>query len=245
VIAFARKGTVCESSKHCDGIGACVECFDASDCVDNGLCTSGVCYPASCGDGIMNGTETSSDCGGDCPPCADGEGCAVGQDCESGICSPATNTCAAPSCIDGIKNGIETDVDCGGGCYGCNDWLGCLLDTDCVSNACNQILGTCRCGDGMQNGPETGLDCGGGGSLCQGCLDGGSCQFDTDCAGEMPGACHNSVCRCSDGFVSAGEAGVDCVDTPIVGACLNCSGYPCSISGTCKSNVCMADGYCL
>ena len=50
---------------------------------------------ATCSDGILNGDETSVDCGGSCPgPC--------------------------PSCSDGLQNGLETGVDCGGpACAAC------------------------------------------------------------------------------------------------------------------------------
>ena len=38
-----------------------------------GLCVSGACVPAGCGDGHKNGDETDTDCGGKtCPACADG-----------------------------------------------------------------------------------------------------------------------------------------------------------------------------
>jgi hypothetical protein len=44
---------------------------------------------ATCIDGLLNGDETSVDCGGSCPgPC--------------------------PSCTDGLQNGLETGIDCGG-----------------------------------------------------------------------------------------------------------------------------------
>ncbi len=44
--------------------------------------------PATCTDGILNGTETGIDCGGTCAACS--------------------------SCSDSIQNGAETDIDCGG-----------------------------------------------------------------------------------------------------------------------------------
>lgn len=49
--------------------------------------------PATCTDGIMNGTETGIDCGGTCTAC--------------------------PTCSDGIMNGTETGIDCGGSCGAC------------------------------------------------------------------------------------------------------------------------------
>jgi hypothetical protein len=48
----------------------------------------------SCSDGVKNGLETDTDCGGPCATrCADGKGCTKHQDCASGICSTA-GTCA-------------------------------------------------------------------------------------------------------------------------------------------------------
>ncbi len=51
--------------------------------------------PPTCMDGIQNGNETGTDCGGpDCPAC--------------------------PTCTDGMQNGNETGVDCGGDCAPCS-----------------------------------------------------------------------------------------------------------------------------
>ena len=49
---------------------------------------------SKCTDGILNGDETSIDCGGNCTNC---------------------NTCS-----DGIQNNYETGIDCGGSCEPCN-----------------------------------------------------------------------------------------------------------------------------
>lgn len=50
----------------------------------------------TCSDGILNGSETSIDCGGNCPPCGS-------------------------SCNDGVQNSGETGVDCGGPCEPCDN----------------------------------------------------------------------------------------------------------------------------
>ena len=39
-----------------------------------------------CTDGVLNGDETSIDCGGTCPACAFGESCGVDSDCASSAC---------------------------------------------------------------------------------------------------------------------------------------------------------------
>jgi len=110
--------------------------------VIKGYKTSGTPAP-SCNDGIRNGNETGTDCGGSCAPCPtcnDGirNGNETGTDC-GGSCAPC------PTCNDGIRNGNETGIDCGGSC------------TACVT-----------CSDGIQNGNETGVDCGGSCTACPG-----------------------------------------------------------------------------
>jgi uncharacterized protein (TIGR02145 family) len=82
--------------------------------------------PATCSDGIQNGTETGVDCGGaSCPACpieatcSDGiqNGTETGVDCGGASC-PACPI--EPTCSDGIQNGTETGVDCGGAtCLAC------------------------------------------------------------------------------------------------------------------------------
>ena len=53
--------------------------------------------PATCTDHLLNGDETSVDCGGgECPPCRAGEKCEVGKgarDCTSGMCKQVDGTC--------------------------------------------------------------------------------------------------------------------------------------------------------
>jgi len=76
----------------------CVECGQDSHC-DTGICDEqeGNCAPATCGNGLLDGNETSEDCGGnDCPSCANGLACEDGGDCLSnncndGVCEPNDN----------------------------------------------------------------------------------------------------------------------------------------------------------
>jgi hypothetical protein len=83
--------------------GPCPDkCPDSSTCDQASDCQSGVCdvicQAASCGDGVINGTETDTDCGGDAclTRCANGMACAQGTDCESHICT--NGTCAPLNC---------------------------------------------------------------------------------------------------------------------------------------------------
>ena len=95
---------------------------------------------ASCADGVHNGGETDTDCGGPCPPCADGQGCAGQGDCQSRVCT--NNVCQAPACDDRVKNGSETGVDCGGSCPRCPTGQGCTTRNDCATAFCSG--GTCQ-----------------------------------------------------------------------------------------------------
>jgi len=128
------------------------------------FCATGSSSP-TCNDGIQNGNETGTDCGGSCPACPtcnDGirNGSETSVDC-GGSCP------ACPTCNDGIRNGSETSVDCGGSCPACptcNDGIrnGSETGVDCGGScpACP------TCNDGIQNGNETGVDCGGNCSAC-------------------------------------------------------------------------------
>jgi len=92
----ATAGTACQSdaNKVCDGATKCV------DCVDNAQCTGGYCHNnvcAKCDDGMKNGDETDTDCGGmNCPACVDGKLCMAGTDCANTFC--VDNRCCADAC---------------------------------------------------------------------------------------------------------------------------------------------------
>jgi collagen triple helix repeat protein len=108
-------------------------------CGANNTCSSGVCTPLAaptCSDGIRDGKETDTDCGGPtCAACAVSRQCLVGSDCTSGYC--AGNICAVATCNDGVRNGSETDVDCGGPtCAPCATGNACLQSSDCASGLC-------------------------------------------------------------------------------------------------------------
>lgn len=49
----------------CDSGNACTNPVECT----HGVCTGGVCQPATCDDGVRNGDEEAVDCGGDCGPC--------------------------------------------------------------------------------------------------------------------------------------------------------------------------------
>ncbi|HKO49802.1 MAG TPA: hypothetical protein VJV79_18860 [Polyangiaceae bacterium] len=128
----------------CSGCKVGDDCKGDTDCVypASARCINNQCAAASCTDGVKNGTETDTDCGGTCAKrCAVNQSCTLNSDCllpDSGHCTALK--CVPFSCIDGIKNGSETDKDCGGTCAAdCGIGFGCGMDSDCSTAAC---LGT-------------------------------------------------------------------------------------------------------
>ncbi|MEZ4465168.1 MAG: hypothetical protein R3F43_11895 [bacterium] len=49
----------------------------------SGVCLNGRCAAPACGDGVRNGAETDTDCGGLCRACGDGLQCGRGGDCQA------------------------------------------------------------------------------------------------------------------------------------------------------------------
>jgi hypothetical protein len=185
----------------------------------------------TCVDGVTNGAETDTDCGGDaCSRCAVDQKCGADADCESAYC--AGGKCAKPSCTDGIKNGAETGKDCGGGfCEPCKDGEACGAPAQCESLVCTG--GKCAppsCTDGVENGAETAVDCG---PSCP-CDAGQPCVADAGCKSLL---CMGGFCQpanCNDGVPNGTESGVDCG-----GACPPCADLANCHAGTdCASGVC-------
>ncbi len=102
--------------------------------------------PPTCMDGIQNGDETGTDCGGtNCPPCT--LGC-TDPDAHNYDAAAQADDGSCETCTDGIINGDETDIDCGG-----------VLCAACPT-----------CSDGILNQDEVGVDC--GGTNCAPCVEG-------------------------------------------------------------------------
>ncbi len=181
--------TTDETDTGCGGLAhpACADgkkCKVARDCTSL-VCSAGICAAPSFSDGVKNGTETDTDCGGSpaAPRCAEGKACGTGTDCDSLVCSGGK--CAAPSFTDGVKNGTETDVDCGGSPAAprCVDGKKCGAGSDCTSLVCK----TSECQaptptDDVKNGDETDIDCGGPGNPK--CAVDKSCLVHGDCASD-------------------------------------------------------------
>ena len=61
-------------------------CTDDNQC-DSGYCrAAGICAPATCINGVMDGDETATDCGGSCNRCPPGSNCTVKSDCTADFC---------------------------------------------------------------------------------------------------------------------------------------------------------------
>ncbi|MBI3052107.1 hypothetical protein HYY74_06680 [Candidatus Woesearchaeota archaeon] len=149
---------------------------------------------ASCSDGIKNGGESDTDCGGSCSvKCGLNKACRTATDCESGNCGSA-GKCSVNPCNDGIKNGDETDTDCGGPCVSCAQGKLCRFSTDCATGYCNPYTTPNKCAtvctNGAFDGFESDVDCGGN---CLKCSNGKSCSENNDCISGLCGAdkkCH-------------------------------------------------------
>ncbi|MEM7157417.1 MAG: hypothetical protein AAF799_31515 [Myxococcota bacterium] len=234
-----------ETDVDCGG-PECQPCEDAEICLEptdceSGICMGmppvpGVCTPATCDDGLLNGLETDVDCGGpDCDGCDNGEDCEMDSDCMSETCDPAAGECEDPTCNDGLMNGNETDVDCGGpDCLPCDGGEMCNDDADCESEVCN--AGVCEdpsCTDGVMNGLETDVDCGGG--VCDPCDTGEACITIFDCQSMV---CLDEECQeatCDDGIQNGAETDVDCGGPD----CQPCNdGEMCMAGMDCMSEVC-------
>jgi hypothetical protein len=90
---------------------------------DGATCDGGDCEPTpapDCGDGVPNGSESDTDCGGsDCSPCPDGASCNVDSDCSSNDCSGGSCQVAAPAgtCYEEADNScpvLACEYDAGG-----------------------------------------------------------------------------------------------------------------------------------
>jgi hypothetical protein len=197
----------------------------------------GACQMPTCGDGVKNGAEADTDCGGQCEACPPGRDCQTANDCAGGVCAEAF--CQVPTCSDTVHNGSETDVDCGGDCAPCDNGLGCAVDADCKNQHCSDLICVAQsCTDGMLTAPESDLDCGGD---CSPCQAGQHCSVDVDCVSLL---CENQACTaygCQDDVLNGDESAVDCGGE-------NCDGCGelerCENGDDCKSGVCLS-GLCV
>ncbi len=114
---------------------------DGTGCA-GGTCQGGSCLatvtlppplppalPATCSDGIQNGSETAIDCGGPaCPRCGVGQPCGGPTDCSTALC--VNGVCAA--CGIGVACGNDSKGPCscrGGVCFS--------LDLGSIASSCD------------------------------------------------------------------------------------------------------------
>lgn len=227
-------------------------CRQSNDCEEGSFCPpeGGRCRAASCADGLQNGGEVLTDCGGgQCDGCPGGTACGGNVDCASGVCSGGR--CAAPTCDDSVLNQGELDVDCGGPCAaGCGVGVACASASDCRSGvcepgACASGVATCcqapSCNDEVLNGTEPVTDC--GNFTCGLCDEGSSCGQDAHC---QSGFCQQGLCAnpgtCTDFIPNGTETGTDCGG----GRCPVCRDLsPCREDSDCFNNNCDPNGICI
>lgn len=83
------------------------------------ICKDGKCVAPvapSCNNGVLDGDETSRDCGGStCPPCSTWAICKVDADCRSNDCEPTCDGCAALVCypVKDLEMATDLGVDSG------------------------------------------------------------------------------------------------------------------------------------
>ncbi|MBM4783538.1 MAG: hypothetical protein GQE15_38175, partial [Archangiaceae bacterium] len=221
--------------------------FGQNDCVTAAVCsaTTRRCEPPGCGDGVLNGQESSIDCGGPtCLKCALSKACNANSDCTSSVCSGGR--CVGSVCENGVKDSTEADVDCGGSCtLACATGSTCSQPRDCASNLC--VSGRCisdACQDRVRNGAEADVDCGGATCTAR-CAGGKRCLVNGDCQSNL---CNTTAQRCvagpcDDGLLTAGsESDVDCGGScGAMNPAKRCTvNQRCTAAADCASGVCNA-----
>lgn len=235
----------------CRGCAADAGCETPSDCL-SGVCLDAIlparCAQATCTDDVLNGDESSVDCGGfDCEGCGTGERCLESTDCASFVC--VDEACLEAACDDAVHNGDEADVDCGGSCPAtCANGSPCTADEECTSGFCHPS-GSCAapgCGDSVLNSDETDVDC--GGSCGATCEVGEICATNADCADNScnPILTPNPLCETPNCFnvrLDGEETDRDCGGS----VCEPCNtGKRCLLPRDCTSGVCSGTpGDCL
>lgn len=246
-----------ETGTDCGG-NCPTACSVGAGCQSDADCGAGLfcspdgnrCLEVACNDGVLNGEEVLTDCGGGaCAGCPDGSPCTEATDCASAVCG-AGGTCSAPSCNDEQRNQDETGVDCGGGCpQNCGTGQGCEGGNDCQSGVCGSLgcaegdESCCQapsCADAVINGGESDVDC--GTLACGGCPVGDSCAFGFQCS---TGLCQAGNCAvapsCDDDVQNGNETDTDC-GGGVCGRCADRSS--CVQPADCVNNNCFA-GVCI
>jgi hypothetical protein len=199
-----------------------------ADCTSS-VCKANVCAAPSATDGVRNGDETGTDCGGSttkAPKCPTGQGCLTDNDCDKVLCDTFQKKCKAPAHDDGIENLDETGIDCGGPTASvarCPTGQGCASTGDCANVLCNATTLVCdppSATDDLKNGTETDVDCGGGAptnapkcAIDKGCVAGTDC-VSGGCSAGLGNKCAPLSCATAEtagvstcGAKETGQAG--------------------------------------
>jgi hypothetical protein len=190
-----------ESDLDCGG--SCPPCPSGKRCVLAGDCVGGLCLPsigqgayrdrvcalaATCLDGISDGDETDTDCGGPtCTRCTNGKKCTNPDDCLNGVCT--NGTCAQGACFPGAgqycaPGNVMPKCDPRSGCQGC-----------CQGSTCQTLVDfTMLCG-------VAGFAC----YSCGGIMPPNPCLGAGHCLSNIPGCFDNSLQR-----VFAGTSDEEC-----------------------------------
>jgi formylglycine-generating enzyme required for sulfatase activity len=235
-------GATCVVNDKCNGNGDCA--LPAS-----GKCTGGKCVASSCTDGVQNGTETATDCGGGgCPTCAVGKKCNGDGDCFTASCVSGLCTVCKPQsvlCADPPPIGVETCKQDGSG-------YGATVPCTVMNGTAGCNLGKCglpTCNTGYQNCDSNPADC--ETNLNSTVTCGTTCSNTKKCSG-VNGTltCSSGTCgiTCNPGYCDTeGPLGNGC-DTKLGTASLcgtDCAtASPCSIVQTCSGNNCIAQPSC-
>ncbi len=196
----------------CDANGRCpapLTCERSNNrCVEP---CSGVGCP-TCTDGVRNGAETGTDCGGgSCAACDPGLGCAAGLDCASGLCSGGV--CVADcgsrtACSGGCLDTLADPLNCGG----CG--LQCPAGGVCQNGTCACQAGQLLCGEQCVDPTYDPGHCGGCGNECgrgtcvEGVCQAPGCQTVADCPVDGHPACVTPTCilgACGATYQPAGQ----------------------------------------
>jgi hypothetical protein len=197
--------------------------------------TSTTLAPATCSDGIDNGSETDVDCGGGtCPACGNGLQCLLASDCASANCSGGV-------CVALLANGSACAFD--GECTSTR-----CVDGVCCDSACSSLCQACTaakkgsgadgaCGNiSISTDPDS--EC--SASSVSTCGSNGSCDGAGSCA-FYPGGTVCASGSCSAG-IQTGDGLCDGLGTCTPGSMAPCSPYVCDVT-TCKT-FCSEDGDC-
>lgn len=194
--------------------------------------------PASCSNGVEDGTETDVDCGGDCSACDNGDGCEAFDDCASlfcdagtcAVCSDSTDCAAAAGTwCDGSNMGgtcVPTKaiaVTCANNdeCTSrfCADNVCCDVACDGTCESCigsdttSGVTGTCAAVVPTTDpGDECAAQVCGGGNTCVDLCGLQPAPPGGTCPAACNGGCAGGVCtvNCAAGTCSPCPAGFAC-----------------------------------